>query len=183
MPLDDLFRIGRVSNVDGNTGVIKVKVDPTFTAHLSHLTKSHTGKNSERQFLFIEHTGKPVPYLIESIQTDKSDKFQFVLEDIHSGVAANLLLKRNAYMEISRDSEISKTLNKYLILNGFRIVDQALGDLGEVVEILEMPMQSLARVIYREKEILIPLNENTVTEIDKEEKVLYMTVPEGLLDI
>ena len=38
-------------------------------------------------------------------------------------------------------------------------------------------------VSYKETEILFPLNEDFIVEIDDEEKILTLDLPEGLLDI
>ncbi|MNT82127.1 16S rRNA-processing protein RimM [compost metagenome] len=62
-------------------------------------------------------------------------------------------------------------------------VDEALGELGEILEVNEYPQQFVATVLYQETEILFPLNEDFIVEIDDEEKILTLDLPEGLLDV
>ncbi len=51
--------------------------------------------------------------------------------------------------------------------------DQEHGELGTVDEIIEMPHQLLARVTYKEKEMLLPLNEQTMLKVDRKGKILH----------
>ena len=46
-----------------------------------------------------------------------------------------------------------------------------------------MPQQFMALLSYRGKEILIPINDAFVQDIDPEKGLLYMDLPDGLLDV
>ena len=51
------------------------------------------------------------------------------------------------------------------------------------MEVNEYPQQFVATVMYKETEILFPLNEDFIVEFDEDEKTLTLDLPEGLLDI
>jgi 16S rRNA processing protein RimM len=51
------------------------------------------------------------------------------------------------------------------------------------LEIIEQPHQLLCRIEINEKEVLIPLHEDTIRKIDKKLKQVIVELPEGLLDI
>ncbi|MNR60372.1 Ribosome maturation factor RimM [compost metagenome] len=55
--------------------------------------------------------------------------------------------------------------------------------MGEIIEVNEYPQQFVATVLYKETEIMFPLNEDMIIEIDEEEETLLVDLPEGLLDI
>jgi 16S rRNA processing protein RimM len=55
--------------------------------------------------------------------------------------------------------------------------------LGEIIEINEYPQQFVATVSYRNKEVMFPLNEDMIIEIDEDEGTLLVDLPDGLLDI
>jgi 16S rRNA processing protein RimM len=52
-----------------------------------------------------------------------------------------------------------------------------------VQEIVEYPYQSLAKVFYGERELLIPLVDEIIVEINDKKKLLLVNMPEGLIDI
>jgi 16S rRNA processing protein RimM len=66
---------------------------------------------------------------------------------------------------------------------GFTVHDEEQGELGIIEEVIEMPMQVLAKVVIRGKEALLPLNEQSLVKVDKKKQVVYLRLPEGLLDI
>ncbi len=55
--------------------------------------------------------------------------------------------------------------------------------LGEVIEVIEQPMQLLCKIMYKEVEALIPIHEESLVKIDKKKKQVHVALPEGLLDI
>jgi len=63
------------------------------------------------------------------------------------------------------------------------VQDKTHGVLGEIKEIIEYPQQEMAAIIIKEKEVLIPLNEQLILEIDEEKKLISMDLPEGLLNL
>ena len=44
-------------------------------------------------------------------------------------------------------------------------------------------MEMLAKVTIRGKEVLLPLNEQSLVKVDKKKQTVYLQLPEGLLDI
>lgn len=71
----------------------------------------------------------------------------------------------------------------YNDLKGYLVSDENHGELGEITEVNEYPQQFVATVIYQEKEIMFPLNDDLIVEIDEEESILRVHLPDGLLDI
>ena len=63
------------------------------------------------------------------------------------------------------------------------VQDKNLGTLGLIIEVREMPTQDLLVVEHNAKEILIPFVDEFVLGIDEESKVVYVNVPQGLLDL
>ena len=55
--------------------------------------------------------------------------------------------------------------------------------LGTITEMIEQPHQLLAKIFIDNKEVLIPLNEATLLEINRKKKEVVVDLPEGLLDV
>jgi 16S rRNA processing protein RimM len=56
-------------------------------------------------------------------------------------------------------------------------------ELAVVLEVIEQPLQILLRLEMQGKEVLIPLHETTLIEIDHKNKQVVVSLPEGLLDV
>ncbi len=72
---------------------------------------------------------------------------------------------------------------EYGHLEGFLLVDKTAGEVGRIDEVLDMPQQEMAFLQYRNREVLIPLNEQFITAIDERAKKVFTDLPEGLLDV
>ena len=68
-------------------------------------------------------------------------------------------------------------------LVGMRVVRTTGQDIGEVTQVFELP-QGLVIEVARpsEKTVLLPFNEQTVTEVDASARVIHIDPIEGLLD-
>lgn len=71
----------------------------------------------------------------------------------------------------------------YFDLKGFTVSDETQGELGEIIDVNEYPQQFVATVLYKGTEVMFPLNEDMIVEIDEDEETLLVDLPEGLLDI
>ena len=73
-----------------------------------------------------------------------------------------------------------KTIQMY---EGFTIVDQGIGLIGIIEEVIEYPQQDMAFLNYKDKEVMIPLNDTIVIGINEAEKQLLVDLPHGILDL
>ena len=68
-------------------------------------------------------------------------------------------------------------------LAGFTVVDEALGVLGTVDRLVEMPAQSLLAVASEEGEVLIPVVDEFVRGVDEESRTVTVSVPASLVEL
>jgi len=133
--------------------------------------------------VFADMNGKLVPYFVASakLQANKTGYFNF--DDVDHIDKAQPLLKKKLYLPIAQMPERDEDEFFYTDLKGFIAVDETLGELGAILEVNEYPQQFVATVLYKETEILFPLNEDFIVEIDDETKILTLDLPDGLLDV
>jgi len=55
--------------------------------------------------------------------------------------------------------------------------------LGEILELIEQPHQLLCRLQIENKDVFIPLHEESLEKVDHKKRIVHVTLPEGLLDI
>jgi 16S rRNA processing protein RimM len=65
---------------------------------------------------------------------------------------------------------------------GYRVMDQG-KDLGPILEVIEQPHQILCRLEIETKEVLIPINEQTLDKVDHKNRFVLLALPHGLLDV
>lgn len=133
--------------------------------------------------VYIDVNAKLVPHFVDSAKLQANKTGYFYFEDIDHIDKAQLLLKKKIYLPLSQKPERNEDEFYYEDLKGFTAIDQNLGQLGQITAVNEYPQQFVATVHYKNSDILFPLNEDFIVEIDDEEKTLTLNLPHGLLDV
>ena len=66
---------------------------------------------------------------------------------------------------------------------GFRVVDSQHGDIGTIEQVIEYPAQPLFQVMKNGTEILIPVIDEVIDTVDRQNKTIHITAPNGLIDL
>jgi 16S rRNA processing protein RimM len=66
---------------------------------------------------------------------------------------------------------------------GYALVDIALGQIGILKALEELPNQIMLITRYKDKDVLIPAVEEFIIEIDDKKKLVLLDLPQGLLEI
>lgn len=168
--METFVEIGKTLKPHGVKGELKVSIEDAYWEDFNK-TKA----------IFIYVLGQKLPYFIKQIQ-DANNATILKLEGIDSKEMALSLSSMPIFM---RDADISVEIIEegleYGFLEGFYIIDKTLGSIAKIEEVIELPQQEMAVVIYENKEILIPLNEHLIIEIDEKLERVLMDLPEGLL--
>ncbi len=133
--------------------------------------------------VFADMNGKMVPFFVSSHKLYPNSTGLFYFDDLDHIDKAQALVKKKVYLPLSKMPERGEDDFTYVDLKGFIVSDETHGELGEILEVNEYPQQFVATVLFKEKEILFPLNEDMIVEIDEEEKTLLVDLPAGLLDL
>lgn len=121
------------------------------------------------------------PYFVEEVRAKGHEEAYLKLEGIDTREKARLLIRKEVWF---RGEDFTKAAGKTAPISylGFHLFEGE-SDLGEVIEVIEQPMQVLCKLVMQGKEVLIPIHKETLERVDKEHKRLYVRLPEGLLDI
>lgn len=137
----------------------------------------------ELDVLFVDINGKLVPFFVSKLKVYPNSTALFYFDDIEHIDDAQKLVKKKAYLPLTKMPVRDDDEFEFKDLKGFLVSDENHGEIGEILEVIEYPQQFVATVLYKEKEILFPLNEDFILEIDDEENVLYVELPDGLIDL
>jgi len=122
-----------------------------------------------------------LPYFIMSTRVKSETEIYLFLEGVDVKEKTKGLLQKQAWLS-EEDFEKYAGKSAPLSLLGFHIINEKT-DLGEILEVIEQPHQLICRIILNEKDVLIPLHEETIQKIDKKKKQVYVELPDGLLEV
>ncbi|HEY0678435.1 MAG TPA: ribosome maturation factor RimM [Chitinophagaceae bacterium] len=134
------------------------------------------------EVLFIEQKkDELLPYFIESARIKSDTEIYLKLEGINTKEQTFQLLQKKAWLPEADFSKFAAKSSPISLL-GFNIIHNG-EDLGEILEIIEMPHQMLGRISINGKDALIPLHEETLLKVDNKNRQIQVQLPEGLLDV
>jgi 16S rRNA processing protein RimM len=172
--MSEFVKIGKTQKAHGIKGELKLNVEEHFIDDLF-----------ETEAVFLEIKGQKVPYFVEDIQ--EGNVIFVKLEGVGTRNEAEQLMHKDLYMrreDISLSDEIIASGGlRYKFLEGFTIFDTEDGEIAVIVEVAEFPQQEMAYISYKNKTMLVPLNEELILEIDRDQKTVLMNLPEGLLGL
>ena len=171
MKTGDCFRIGSTLKTKGLKGELQIYVDFPNLDDISF------------DAVFMDLSGKLVPFFVESIRYHQNNAAYLFLEDVDTIEKAAKLVKKDIYLPNKLKPKKSKNDFTLLDLKGFTAIDINEGELGEITDIHEYPQQLIAAVTYKDCEVLFPLNEDTIKGIDVVKEIVQVDLPDGLLDI
>ncbi|HEY2348156.1 MAG TPA: 16S rRNA processing protein RimM [Puia sp.] len=145
----------------------------------------HLGKKisiSKIKVIFLEQKkDELLPYFVENIRKKGDEELYLKLEGIDSKEDAVKFLRREVWMK-EEEIQMHTQKNNPIGWVGYRVMDQG-KDLGPILEVIEQPHQILCRLEIETKEVLIPINEQTLDKVDHKNRFVLLALPDGLLDV
>lgn len=172
MPVeDDFVEIAYITKTHGLKGEVQVAFS------------YDEPENLKLKSVYIELNKKMVPYFVSKYKISQKQLAYFLFEDIDHIDKAQTLAKKKIYLAKNIMPKRKKEELTYQDLKGFQVNDKNYGELGEIIEVKEYPQQFIATVIHMQKEVLFPLTEDLILQIDQDNKILEIELPDGLLDV
>jgi 16S rRNA processing protein RimM len=169
--MPEYFKIGKFVATHGLKGDLVLKHELGKKTSLKGL-----------QTIFIEERKNSfLPWFIESAKIKNAQEIFLKLEGVATREAALKLAQKEVWFA---QADLKKFAAKSSPVNllGYTVIDEK-NSLGEIVEVIEQAHQMLCRIEINKKEVLIPLNDDTLQKIDHKKKEVIVKLPEGLLEI
>ena len=93
------------------------------------------------------------------------------------------MLKHDAYLPLDLLPKLEGTKFYYHEVIGFTMEDVKHGPVGLITGINDRTAQALFEIDRNGTEILIPMNDELITKVDKPNKIITVNTPEGLIDL
>jgi 16S rRNA processing protein RimM len=133
--------------------------------------------------LFLEIGAQLVPYLITSIQAHGKDKFAIRFENIKDIEGAQKLKGIKIFLPEQLLPSLKKGQYYFHELVDCQVEDEVLGPLGTINGIVDLPHQTLATMDFQGQEVLIPVHDDIIKHLNREQKKVSTRLPEGLLEV
>jgi 16S rRNA processing protein RimM len=161
------------------------KIVSSFGLKGELILQHHLGKKispAKIKVIFLEQKkDELLPFFLESARKKSENELFVKLEGLDNKEAVAKFLRREVWI---REEELNRHAQKNNPIGwvGYHLFDGG-KDLGEVLEVIEQPHQVLCRLEIHEREVLIPVNEETLEKIDHTGKRLLLILPDGLLEV
>ena len=171
MTKDTCFYVGKIVKTHGLKGEVTLRID-----------NEQFDEIEELNYFLLDINDKLIPYFVENI-TFHSNKSFVLFQDLKTLEAANQLVGKSVYLPLDLLPE--KEGNDFYSHDvvDFLVIDEEKGELGKVQEIIEYPTQSLIQILINGKEVLIPIHDDIIQDVNREEKKIYIKAPVGLIDM
>jgi len=134
------------------------------------------------QAVFIEEKKQSfIPWFIETTKIKTEEEVYLKLEGVDTREAAMKLTQKEIWIPEPDFKKLAAKSAPASIL-GYTVINDN-EPLSEILEVIEQPHQLLCRLEINQKEVLIPLNEQTIQKIDHKKKQVSVSLPDGLLEI
>ncbi|HEY3387488.1 MAG TPA: hypothetical protein VGK46_13315 [Saprospiraceae bacterium] len=168
----DFFLIGKALKSHGTSGHLRLMVEEKYKAYLQ-----------PGAFLFIDLDGSKVPYKIS--HTEDGAHFVVLFDSIRGKDESDDLSGKEVWIPVDQVKERHLKSPRSLRekWEDYQINDETTGTNYPILRTEEYPQQLMAVIDITGREVLIPLNDQLITDIDKDAKIIRMQIPEGLLDL
>ena len=135
--------------------------------------------------LIIETDGIPVPFYAESIRPKGASSYLIKLEGVDSVEEADELVNNLIF---APRKDVEDYMGEELLLGddleGYRVVDKDLGEIG-VLESIDSSTENELFVVRTpdDEEVYIPIVDDFIVDIDQENGIINTSLPEGLVDL
>lgn len=165
---EDVYRIGQIGKPHGVNG------------ELSFHFEDDVFDRTDADYLILEVDGILVPFFFEEyrFRTDVTAYIKFC--DVDTEVQARELTGSEVFF-LRSVAHQDGTCRSWAQLLGFSLIDATTG--RQIGVILSIDNTTLNVLFELEGGKLIPANEELITSIDGEKRQIFITLPEGLLDL
>jgi len=166
-----MIRIGKIVATHGINGDLI----------LTHVLGNSKWLKKEHILQVEMQKGSYIPYFISQCKENNNKEYIIHIEDIDKIELAKKLVTKHVYVDENILTAFAR--QSPLLWIGFTVIDSKNGKLGAIEDVMQTGNQWLAKITYKNTEVLIPLIDQTIDSLDIKTKIINMTLPDGLLEV
>lgn len=172
MKKEDCFYLGKIVKKYSFKGEVLAKLDTDDPNIYEDLDA-----------IFLELRGTLIPFFVEQSQLHKSELLRLKFEDVDTEADADAILKSDLYLPLDLLPKLEGNQFYFHEIIGFTVTDKAFGEVGVIKGVNDSTAQALFEIDRNGVEILIPMNDDFIIEVNRDTKTILVDVPEGLIDL
>lgn len=170
MQISECYHLGRITKPWGTKGQVVLFLDVDSPEDYRELDSA-----------FVEVKGTLVPHFFRIDQLN-GNKAVATFEDTNAD-EAHALVGHDLYLPLDMLPKLTGNKFYFHEVIGFSVVDSQKGDIGTLASVMEFPAQPVFQVMKNGVEVLIPVIDEVIDRVDRENRTLYITAPNGLIDL
>ena len=172
MRKEDCFYLGRIVKKHSFKGEVVIKLDTD---------EPELYRNMES--VFVDLGNNLVPFFIEKSSLSKGTMLRVKFDDVNTEGEADSIMKSGIYLPLDLLPKLEGNKFYFHEVIGFKVIDKNHGEVGVIVNINDAAAQPLFEIERDDKEIFIPLIDDFIIKVDRDNKEVQVETPEGLIDL
>ena len=172
MKKEDCFYLGKIVKKYSFKGEILAKLDTDEPEIYENLDA-----------IFIDLKNTLIPFFVEHSQLHKSELLRIKFEEVNEDSDADAIQKCDLYLPLQLLPKLEGNKFYFHEVIGFTIEDKNFGEVGILKSINDSTAQSLFEIDKNGIEILIPMNDEFIINVNRKTKTILVETPEGLIDL
>ena len=172
MRKEDCFYLGKIVKKHSFKGEVVAKLDTDEPELYENL-----------ESVFVALGNDLVPFFIENSLLQKGNQLRIQFEDVYSEEDADAILGAELHLPLEFLPKLTGNKFYFHEIIGFSIEDVKKGVFGKIVGVNDTTAQPLFVVDSNGIEILIPMIDDFIVKVDRENSIILVQTPEGLIDL
>lgn len=173
MKKDDCFELGHITKPRSFKGEV-----------IAYLDTDSPEEYLEMESIFVEIKQQLIPFFIDHIRPHKKNNVRIKFEGIDNEEAAKSMVKKKLFLPMELLPELDTQDFYHHEVIGFKIEDINYGNIGIIADIVESNTNPIFKIDHPKGiEILIPVADDFIQNVDKENHKIIIKCPEGLIDL
>ncbi len=172
MRKEDCFYLGKIVKKYSFKGEVLAKLDTDQPELYGKLDA-----------IFLNLRNNLVPFFIEHSQFHKSELLRIKFEDVDDESDADAIMKSELYLPLELLPKLDGDKFYFHEVIGFTVEDKNHGTVGTITGINDSTAQALFEIDRNGTEILIPMNDEFIVNLDRDNKTILVDTPDGLIDL
>ena len=172
MQKSDCFYLGKIVSKYSFKGEVLVKLDTD---------EPEIYENMESVFVSLGNS--LVPFFIKKCTLHKSNLLRIDFEEVESEAEADNIMGSELYLPLKFLPKLTGDKFYYHEVIGFTLTDAVHGNIGTIQGVNDTTAQALFEAEKDGKQLLLPITDDIVKKVDRENKTIHVSAPEGLVEL
>lgn len=172
MTINECFYLGKITKIHGIKGECQIYLDV-----------DNPNEYEEMESVFVEINKNLVPFFIEKIDVKHGGQAVVKFEGINKIEEVSSIINNSLFLPIEVLPKLKGNKFYFHEVIGFGVIDTEFGPIGNIKNIIDHPLQNILELDFNGVEVLVPVNNEIIKNVDRKNKTIEVVMPAGLLDV